>query len=294
MNVITIMNRFPDQKSCIAYLETIRWGDKPHCPRQGCQSDRVAQKTIRGKTGEWNCHQCKSTFNVLTGTMFQGTRVELQKWFLAISLIANAKKSLSSHQLARDLDLTQTTALYMQQRIRAEMGRNTPSALLQGIIEADECYIGGKPRKRNKRKDDEPPNKRGRGTKKTPVIGAVERGGEVMARVATDLSGRGILKFITRELVKTEESKLITDEYSPYKAIRSRMPHEVINHSERYVDGDIHTNTIEGFWSLLKRAWYGTHHHYKFTPLYVIEACWKYNHRKTKNSFDVFLKGCFA
>jgi hypothetical protein len=226
--------------------------------------------------------------------MFQGTRVELQKWFLAISLIANAKKSLSSHQLARDLDLTQTTALYMQQRIRAEMGRNTPSALLQGIIEADECYIGGKPRKRNKRKDDEPPNKRGRGTKKTPVIGAVERGGEVMARVATDLSGRGILKFITRELVKTEESKLITDEYSPYKAIRSRMPHEVINHSERYVDGDIHTNTIEGFWSLLKRAWYGTHHHYKFTPLYVIEACWKYNHRKTKNSFDVFLKGCFA
>ena len=294
MNLIAIMNRFPDQKSCIAYLEKIHWNDKPYCPRRGCQSDRVARKTIRGKTGEWNCHQCKSTFNVLTGTMFQGTRVELQKWFLAISLIANAKKSLSSHQLARDLDLTQTTALYMQQRIRAEMGRNTPSALLQGIIEADECYIGGKPRKRNKRKDDEPPNKRGRGTKKTPVIGAVERGGEVMARVATDLSGRGILKFITRELVKTEESKLITDEYSLYKAIRSRMPHEVINHSERYVDGDIHTNTIEGFWSLLKRAWYGTHHHYKFTPLYVIEACWKYNHRKTKNSFDVFLKGCFA
>ena len=217
----------------------------------------------------------------MTGTMFQGTRIELQKWFLAIALIANAKKSLSSHQLARDLDLTQPPALYMQQRIRAEMGRNTQSALLQGIIEADECSIGGKPRKR------------GRGTKKTPVIGAMERGGEVMARVATDLSGHGILRFI-KSTVKIEESKLITDEYYPYKAVRPQMPHEVINHQERYVDGDIHTNTIEGFWALLKRAWYGSHHHYKFTPLYVIEACWKYNHRKTQNCFDVFIQGCFA
>ena len=127
--------------------------------------------------------------------MFQGTKVELQKWFLAISLIANAKKSLSSYQLARDLGLTQPTALFMQQRIRSEMGRKS-SKLLQGIIEADEAYIGGKPRKRNRRKDD-PPNKRGRGTKKTPVVGAVERGDEVKAQVASDLTGRGVLSFIS-------------------------------------------------------------------------------------------------
>ena len=155
MNLIGIMKQFPDQESCIAHLEKVRWGDRPRCPREKCQSDRVARKTIRGKTGEWNCHLCKSTFNVMTGTMFQGTRIELRKWFLAIALIANAKKSLSSYQLGRDLDLTQPTALYIQQRIRAEMGRKTPSSLLRGIIEADECYIGGKPRKRNKRKDDE-------------------------------------------------------------------------------------------------------------------------------------------
>lgn len=294
MNLITIMKNFPSQESCITHLEKIRWGDNPKCPRPGCESNRVARKQDRGRIGEWNCHQCKSTFNVMTGTMFQGTRIELHKWFLAISLIVNAKKSLSSYQLARDLDLTQQTALYMQQRIRVEMGRKS-SPLLQGIIEADEAYIGGKPRKRNKRRDDEPTNKRGRGTKKTPILGAVERGGNVTARVQTDLSGTGIIRFL-RGKINPEESKLITDEYGAYRAIRPYIPHEVINHQVAYVDGDIHTNTIEGFWSLLKRAWYGSHHHYakKFTPLYVIEACWKYNHRNIQNGFDVFLKSCFA
>ena len=172
--------------------------------------------------------------------MFQGTKVELQKWFLAISLIANAKKSLSSYQLARDLGLTQPTALFMQQRIRSEMGRKS-SKLLQGIIEADEAYIGGRPRKRNRRKDD-PPNKRGRGTKKTPVIGAVERGGEVKAQVASDLTGRGVLRFILQS-IEAKASRLITDEYPPYKAVRSVVRHDVINHSVQYVDGNIHTNT---------------------------------------------------
>lgn len=291
MNLMAIIERFPTQESCIAHLEKIRWADNPTCPR--CTSENVARKTIRGKTGEWNCHLCKSTFNVMTKTMFQGTQVPLQKWFLAICLMANAKKSLSSPQLARDLDLTQPTALYMQHRIRAEMGRK-PSKLLQGIIEVDEAYVGGKPRRRNKRKDDEPA-KRGRGTKKTPVLGAVERGGNISARVQTDLTSTGILRFL-KSKINPRDSKLITDEYRAYRAIRPYIPHEVINHQERYVDGDIHTNTIEGFWSLLKRAWYGTHHHYakKYTPLYVIEACYKYNHRNTKNIFDVFIKDCFA
>ena len=198
MNLMAIIERFPTQESCIAHLEKIRWADNPTCPR--CTSENVARKTIRGKTGEWNCHLCKSTFNVMTKTMFQGTQVPLQKWFLAICLMANAKKSLSSPQLARDLALTQPTALYMQHRIRAEMGRK-PSKLLQGIIEVDEAYVGGKPRRRNKRKDDEPA-KRGRGTKKTPVLGAVERGGNISARVQTDLTGTGILRFLKIRLTQ--------------------------------------------------------------------------------------------
>ena len=103
--------------------------------------------------------------------------------------------------------------------------------MLQGIIEADDAYIGGKPRKSNKRSDNEP-SKRGRGTKKTPIIGAVERSGNVVARVATELTGRGILQFIMSK-VNPHDSRMITDEYHAYKAIRSRISHEVINHSER-------------------------------------------------------------
>ena len=131
--------------------------------------------------------------------------------------------------------------------------------------------------------------------KKTPVIGTVERGGKVKAQVADDLTGKGVLKFIRRN-VKSGSSRLITDEYQACNAVRSTIKHDVIKHKERNVDGSIRTNTIEGFWSLLKRAWYGRHHHYRmqFLQLYVAEACWKYNNRKKEELFDRFVKGCFA
>ena len=131
--------------------------------------------------------------------------------------------------------------------------------------------------------------------KKSPVIGTVKRGGKVKAQVADDLTGKGVLKFIRRNL-KSGSSRLITDEYQACNAVRSTIKHDVIKHKERNVDGDIRTNTIEGFWSLLKHAWYGRHHHYSkgFMPLYIAEACYKYNHRHTENMLDVFVRGCFA
>ena len=189
MNLLNIFTRYPDQEACIEHLETVRWGDDPHCPQ--CAGLKVARKADSDRIGRWNCHDCKSSFNVLSGTIFEKTKVPLQKWFMAIGIIVNAKKSLSSCQLARDLDLTQPTAWYMQQRIRAEMATKQGSIILQGVIEADETYVGGKSRKRNKHDKDDPtpPSPRGRGTRKTPVIGAVERGGQVVAQVASDLTG---------------------------------------------------------------------------------------------------------
>lgn len=295
MNIVRIMNQFTDQKTCIEYLESIRWGNQPRCPY--CESLDVARKEENGIIGRWNCHLCKSSFNVLAKTMFAKTRVPLQKWFLAISLVANAKKSISSYQLARDLGLTQPTALYMQHRIRAEMARKS-SPLLKGILEADETFIGGKPRRR---KDDDgnlpPPSPRGRGTKKAKVLGVVQRGGAVVARVVTNLASSTIMKFI-KSHVRVKGSTLMTDEYKGYLPVKDVMKHKVIKHSGyQYATGknnEIHTNTIEGFWSLLKRAWYGSHHHYKYTSLYVAEASWKYNHRHVPNLFEVFLRGCFA
>ncbi|MFC0634687.1 IS1595 family transposase [Brevundimonas balnearis] len=291
MNLLTIFKRFPDQEACIEYLEKVRWGASPHCPH--CGAVDVARKSESERVGRWNCHACRSSFNVLAGTIFEKTKVPLQKWFLAIGLIVNAKKSLSSGQLARDLDLNQKTAWFMQQRIRAAM-LTAEGDLLQGIVEVDETYVGGKPRKGNRR-DDDKPGKRGRGTSKAAVVGAVERGGRVIARVADDLTGKGLLRFLLSS-VRPEGTLLITDELSSYNAAGAIFQRAVINHKEAYAFGETHTNSIEGFWSLIKRSWYGSHHHYtrRFMPLFIAETCWKYNQRRNDDAFGTFMRGCFA
>lgn len=285
MDLLQVIERFPTQESCVEHLEKIRWGDTPCCPH--CDSTSVGKRTESeiGRIGRYNCHDCGATFKVTCGTVFHGTKIALQKWFIAIVLIMNAKKSLSSHQLARDLDMNQKTAWYLMTRIRSEMAKKG-GALLQGIIEADETYIGGKPRKANKKEDRENA-KRGRGTEKDAIIGAVQRGGKVVAQLAPNLTGRTILNFI-KSFVNIKDSELITDEYHAYNLVGRELKHTIINHQEQFVDGDTHTNTIEGFWSLLKRAWYGSHHHYQtaYTPLYVAEGCYKYNYRE----MDMFTK----
>ena len=292
MNLYEIFERFPTQEACIEFLEAIRFKNGMYCPLCG-STENVRQKNEKDRVGRWNCHDCHGSFNVLSKTVMQGTHVQLQKWFAAIALMVNAKKSLSSPQLARDLNLTQPTALFMQKRIRVAMATDQ-APLLTGIVESDETYVGGKPKKPNK-KDDFKPSKKGRGTKKTPVIGAVERDGNVIAQVAENLTGKGVLDFI-KTVVKMDEATLVTDEYPAYNIIQNYMPHEVINHSIAFSDDGKHTNTIEGFWSLVKRAWYGSHHHYtpRFTNQYVAEASWKYNHRSDTKPWDAFMHALFA
>ena len=289
MSIVEVMEMFPTQSDCIAYLERLRWQGLPECPHCASTHVRKRKEYAVGRIGRWNCHSCRSTFKVTHGTVFQGTKIPLQKWFLAIALILNAKKGISSYQLQRDLDLNQKTAWYMMMRLRAEMADKVNSLLLKGIIEADETYIGGKPRKKNKKADREPAP-RGRGTSKTAIIGAVARGGQVIAEVAKGLTGRDILEFI-RRVVNTKASELMTEEYHAYNAVSNDLKHEVINHQEQYVEGDKHTNTIEGFWSLLKKAYYGTHHHYSrgYTPLYVHERCYVYNNRHRETIFSKFI-----
>ena len=286
MNLITVFQRFPDHESCIEHLERVRWGDVPVCPL--CASITVARKADGDRVGRWNCHGCKSSFNVLSGTIFEKTKVPLQKWFLAIAIILNAKKSVSSYQLSRDLDLNQKTAWYLAMRVREAMVDN--GDLLSGIVEADEAYIGGKPRKSNRR-DDDKPAKRGRGTDKLPIVGVVERGGRVIAEPSPKVTGSALSAFLQRNLDRG--SLLITDAFAAYRRMGDYMRHAVIDHSVQYVDGLVHTNTIEGFWSLLKRAWYGTHHHYSdaYAVAYVVESCYKYNIRRLDDAFGAFLRG---
>ena len=288
MQLVDAMTLFPTRETCLAHLEALRFIDGAFCPK--CGSEDVAKKRDGKRVGRWNCHNCRVSFNVLAGTMFQGTKIPLQKWFLAIAIMVNAKKSVSSYQLARDLRMNQSSAWYMQQRIRAEMGRRQQTITLQGIVEADETYIGGKKRKPNKREDD-PPG--GQGVHdKTPVLAAVERGGDVLAEVTPEVTGNAVIKFLRRR-IDVEKTFLISDEAQVYKAARALVPSVAINHRVQFVAGAVHTNTVEGFFGLLKRAWYGTHHHYteRWMPLFVAEASWKYNHRKSGNAFNELIQG---
>ena len=261
MDLIKIMETFPTQEECIAYLERLRWQGSPECPH--CESTHVRRRNEQD-IGRYRtlgtATKCKSTFKVTHGTVFQGTKIPLQKWFLSISLMGNAKKSLSSCQLARDLGLKQKAAWRVMMKIRAEMGKD--NVLLQGIVEADETYIGGKGRKDYAREDGEgeTPKKRGRGTAKDVVLGAVARGGKVIAQLVENAKGSTIANFI-KKFVKTDASELYTDQYRGYTEIGKEMKHETLNRSEEWRAGEIHTNTIEGFWSFVKRAWYGSHHH---------------------------------
>lgn len=291
MDLIKIMERFPTQEDCIAYLERLRWQGVPECPH--CASTHVRRRNAldTGRIGRWNCHECKSTFKVTQGTFFQGTKIPLQQWFLAIGLMANAKKSLSSCQLARDLGLPQKACWRIMMAIRAEMGKD--NVILQGIVEADETYIGGKGRKDYDREDGDgsTPKKRGRGSAKDAILGAVARGGKVVAQLVENVRAETITKFI-KKFVNTDETAFYTDQFRAYNDVGEIMKnHETMNRSEPWQPDGIHTNTIEGFWSFVKRAWYGSHHHYStgYTPLYLAEACYKYNYRET-NIFEKFLK----
>ena len=289
MNIIEVFQSFQTQEQAVEYLEQTRWSGRPVCPY--CQGERVGRHMSGDRAGQrWQCRECNRAFSVTVGTLFHGTHLPLRNWFLVLALMLNAKKSASAYQIARDTGIRRATVWSMMHRIRTAMAADTDeSRLLHGLVEADETYVGGKPRKGNNRDEDgNKPAKRGRGTRKVPVLGAVERGGRVVARVAkpSDLSAKGIAKFMKRFL-DPAGTILITDEYAGYKKIGETMLHSVIKHAKSYAEGETHTNTIEGFWSLIKRAWYGLHHHYsrKYMPLYVAEACFKYSLRKTKCSF---------
>ena len=287
MNIIEIFQSFQTQEQAIEYLEGVRWAGQPHCPYCGSLNAGRHASTDRSMA-RWQCRDCTRAYSVTIGTLFHGTHIQLRNWFLVLALMLNAKKSASSYQIARDLGMRRATVWSMMQRIRTAMAADpAQERLLHGIVEVDETYVGGKPRKGNKRTDDVP-NKRGRGTKKVPVIGAVERGGRVVARIANpgDLSAKGIGKFLAR-FVDAAGTLLITDEYKGYNRVSETMLHATITHAEAYVDGLTHTNSIESFWALVKRAWYGSHHHYsrKYMPLYISEACYKYNRRKSDTAF---------
>jgi len=277
MNIVSIYRTFPNDEACMEHLETVRWSSKPICPY--CKSSR---STSMPKQLRHHCNNCNTSYSVTVGTIFHDTKLDMQKWFLAISLILNAKKGLSARQLARDIEVNKNTAWSMGMRIRKALAQKE-GEFLSGIVEMDEVYIGGKPRKGDGIK-----HKRGRGTRKIPVVGMVERGGNVKAKVRTKAQLKSKpLALLIRGNVDVENTRLMTDEYSGYFRMSAIVKqHDVINHQDWYVQGDIHTNTIESFWAILKRGLIGQYHKVslRYLPKYVDEFVFRYNYRKFKTA----------
>jgi transposase-like protein len=285
MNIVKIYELFPTETDCIRHLERVRWhGGKAICPY--CKSDRTTPMPAESRH---HCNSCNTTFSVTVDTIFHHTHLDLQKWFLAISLVLNAKKGLSARQLARDIQVNKSTAWSMGMRIRNAMFEQ--GDLLRGVVEMDECYIGGKPRKGNKPTGGQ--HKRGRGTDKPPVVGMIERGGRIVAKVADKehLKAKSLSRMV-RDNIAIDDAVLITDEYCGYLRIKNFMPHQVINHKVCYAGGEIHTNTIEGFWGLLKRGIVGQYHRVTLRHLhqYVTEFCYRYNYRNNPAIFELTLR----
>ena len=286
MNIIQIYRQFPTQESCIQHLEKARWGDTPVCAY--CSSENTYP--IKGELRH-HCNACRKSFSVTVGTIFFDSRLPMQKWFLAIALMLNAKKGISSRQLARDLELPVKTAWSLAHRIRKAM--KDDGTLLTGIVEVDETYIGGKPRPKNERDDDDKGAPRGRGTSKTPVVGMVERGGKVKAKKADKLAFSD-LSALVRGGIDLSQSVLVTDEYSGYRGMAGLLPHKRVNHSQRYADCLVHTNNIESFWAIVKRGIVGQFHKVspKYLDAYLDEFAYRYNGRQASGA--VLFEGTVA
>jgi len=280
--------------ACIAHLEAVRWGANPICPYCGAIAVSRNRDRSRGLTASrWKCQRCMRSFSVTVGTIFHNSHIDLQLWFLLITLMLSAKKGLSAMQAARDLEMRRPTVWSMMHRVRKSLADD--GKLLAGIVEMDETYVGGKPRRRNRRSDDLPG---GQGvTTKEPVVGAIERGGRVRARTVerTELTGDDMAAFF-RAVVDPRGTMLTTDASPLYRGFNRFVAHRSINHSEAYSERDMffplygatHTNTIDGFWATVKRAIYGQFHHVsrKYLPLYLDEIAYRYNRRSVGAPLD--------
>ena len=272
---------FADPDTALGCMVAIRWPGGITCPRCGSEKHSFV-KTRR----IWICAGCKKHFSVKLGTIMEDSPIGLDKWLSAIWLIVNAKNGISSYEIHRALGITQKSAWFLLHRIRKAMQTGTFTKLI-GDVEVDETFIGGLARNQHESKRKHVGT--GGNSGKVAVMGLLERHGQVRTHVVTDVRMETLQGHIYRNVERG--ASVYTDKWVAYKHLESDFVHNVINHAERYVDGQIHTNGIENFWSLLKRTLKGTYVSVEPFHLfrYLDEQSFRFNNRKGNDS-DRFLK----
>jgi len=281
LTLAELNEHFADEDDCREFLAELRWPDGIRCPK--CDSASVS--TLK-KRNQYDCNKCRHRFSVRAGTIFNDSKLQLRTWFLAVYIMVQSKKGVSANQLMRMLGVTYKTAWYLCHRIRKAM-ENSDQEPLRGVVELDETYVG-------------PKGRRADGTAfshKAVVIAAVQRGGEMRARVIPNRRAKPVRKFIA-ENIHDDAEAIYTDEAPVYTGIGDHNTrHETVRHKRQYdkdliarrewVRGDVHTNTVEGVHSILKRSIIGTFHHLsvKHLPAYVDEIEWRHNNRNNEYLF---------
>lgn len=275
-SLIDFLAFFKDEETCLKHFEQIRFRDGEYCPHCGHTN------IYRFKDGKrFRCAKCREDFTIKTKTIFGESKLPLRKWFTALYLLTTNTKGISSIQLAKHVGVTQKTAWFMDHRIRQVMKQG--EGQLFGTVEIDETYIGGK--EKNKHNSKRVKGTQGRNTKtKTAIVGLIQRGGEARAHVVENVTMRTIEKSIVDHV--QIGTQLYTDDFSSYNKIGSLYPHKAVRHGRgEYVrDGKVHSNSMESFWALFKRGYYGTYHQMsdKHLQRYVDEFIYRFNARTIK------------